>query len=312
MKKNIGAIITLWFLQVLFCNPTTILASTHTLGKKIPHEINVPDKVHIGDPFSIQISSPAKLKTAQVTWLGEKASMSLDKKDQKYHGSLLLGTDVKKTDAGNKSIEIKLANSDCSIIQKRNIHIKSRSFPVQRLQLPPSEVSISDAALQRHKREKKQVNKALHTYSRERFWDCPFVSPVPGKVTSVYGLKRFLNNKPRSPHRGMDFSAKRYRAIQATNTGEVVLTGEHFFAGKSVYIHHGQGVVSMYFHLSRIDAEKGQMLQKGDIVGLCGKTGRVTASHLHFGISILGQLVNPDALLETNCPITTIYDISKN
>jgi len=312
MNQKIVTIITVLLLQVLFCNPTTLPASTHTLDKKIPHEISVPDKVYIGAPFSIQISSPAKLKTAKVTWLGEKASLSLDKQDQKYRGTLLLGTDVKKTDAGNKSIEIKLANSDCSVIQKRNIQIMSRSFPVQRLQLPPSEVNISDAALQRHKNEKKQVNKALQTYSRQRFWDCPFVSPVPGKITSVYGLKRFLNNKPRSPHRGLDFSAERFRAIQATNSGKVVLTGEHFFAGKSVYIHHGQGVVSMYFHLSRIDAEKGQMLQKGDVVGLCGKTGRVTSSHLHFGISILGQLVNPSALLEANCPIDTKQNISKN
>ena len=89
--------------------------------------------------------------------------------------------------------------------------------------------------------------------------------------------------------------------IRAAASGEVVLAGEHYFAGKSVYIDHGQGVVTMYFHMSRLLVEPGEAVAKGDVLGLVGATGRVTGPHLHFGVSVLGDSVAPGPLLDQSC-----------
>jgi len=276
-------------------------ANSSSIKTTFPLHIKIPDKVPIGEPFTVEVTSRINLDAVQITWLGKTVPLPLRKTGQEYMGSLLLGTDVKKQEPGKKALAIRTLHSGTQSSKIVYIGIQSKHFPVQRLELPPSQVSISDSALKRHRREKKRISKALDTYSRNRSWDCPFLSPVPGKITSIYGIKRFLNDKPRSPHRGLDFSADYRRPIQATNKGKVILTGNHLFAGKSVYIHHGQGVVSMYFHLSEIKTKQGQVVKKGQTIGLCGDTGRSTASHLHFGLSVLGKSVNPEPLLGSRC-----------
>ena len=294
--------VCVFFLLTLFILPSgPSLAGSSSVNTPLPLHIEIPGNVPVGEPFPVQVKSRVKLDSVQLTWLGKTISLPLEKKHNEYISSVLLGTDVKKQEPGEKAIVIRVSKSGSESTKIVYIDIKSKSFPVQRLQLPPSQVGLSDSELERYKTEKKSINKALDSYSSKRFWDCPFLSPVPGEITSIYGVKRFLNDKPRSPHRGLDFSAKYRRPVQATNTGKVVLTGKHLFAGNSVYIHHGQGVVSMYFHLSKIEVKQGQKVQKGQTIGLCGKTGRSTASHVHFGLGILGELVNPQSMLESEC-----------
>ncbi len=297
---NLQVSIYLLFMLLILQAPLTF-ANSSTINTPLPLHIELPGKVAMGEPFTVKVKSRINLDKVELTWLGKTVSLPLRKKQQEYTNSILLGTDVKKQEAGRKAIVVKTSNSGLESTKIVYIDITSKSFPVQKLQLPPSEVGISESKLNRHKKEKKRINETLKIYSRDRLWDCPFLSPVPGEITSSYGLKRFLNDKPRSPHRGLDYSAKYREPVRATNKGKVILTGNHLFAGKSVYIHHGQGVVSMYFHLSEIKTRQGQRVQKGQTIGLCGKTGRVTASHLHFSLSILGDLVNPKSLLESKC-----------
>jgi len=111
-----------------------------------------------------------------------------------------------------------------------------------------------------------------------------------------FGHRRVFNDQPRAPHSGADLTAATGTEILASNAGKVVLTGDFFFNGRAVFIDHGMGVLTMYLHLSEITVSTGQMLRKGQVIGLAGATGRVTGPHLHWGARVGGARVDPFSL----------------
>lgn len=265
--------------------------------------IDLPQHVVLGDPFFVRIASPVRFSTVQITWLGNAFSVPLTSDGQTFAVRLLLGTDVKHHAPGRKTLRVRAEKYGIARTQDAVIRVGNRQAPVQRLTVSKGMVTLSRAALARHQREKKAVHTVLHRVSPEKLWTCPFQRPADGGVSSAYGLKRVLNNKPRSPHRGLDIRSGDQAPVVAANAGVVALTGNHFFAGQSVYIDHGQGVISMYFHLSSIAVRRGQRLAKGDLLGRTGSTGRSTGPHLHFGISLHGALVDPVPLMQQEaCP----------
>ncbi len=133
---------------------------------------------------------------------------------------------------------------------------------------------------------------ALNTRSDTRHWNQPLLRPVPGRITSLYGLRRVFNKQPRNPHKGLDFRTAQGDPIAAVEAGTVVLTGDFYYAGKFVVLDHGLGLVSVSMHMSEILAQKGQHVKRGDRIGLVGSTGRVTGPHLHLSMSVLGQSVD--------------------
>ena len=122
--------------------------------------------------------------------------------------------------------------------------------------------------------------------------------PVQGKIVSPFGCRTIINKLERSPHSGVDLKVAQGTSIKATNRGRVVLVADHFFGGLSVVIEHGGAIHSMYFHLSNASVRVGQMVEKGDTIGFTGSSGRATGPHLHFGIRLNGERVNPLGLIE--------------
>lgn len=175
--------------------------------------------------------------------------------------------------------------------------ILAKEFPLQCLTLPESQVTLSKKNLARHRREKKQIDTVLGGLRPEKLWRNRFQAPVPGTLISPFGVRRRINGKPRSSHSGVDLRAKTGEPVHACSDGLVILTGSHFFAGNSVYVDHGMGIVSMYFHLSQISVTPGDHVAAGQIVGLAGSTGRSTGSHLHWGVRVNGCTVNPLSLI---------------
>jgi murein DD-endopeptidase MepM/ murein hydrolase activator NlpD len=147
--------------------------------------------------------------------------------------------------------------------------------------------------MERIGREQKKIRAALAHWSDIDSVGLRFLKPVQGPYSSPFGLRRFFNEQPRKPHSGIDIAAPEGTPIMAPSAGTVIDTGDYFFNGNTVFIDHGQGLVTMFCHLSRIDVEPGQQVSMGEIIGQVGMTGRVTGPHLHWGVSLNDARVDP-------------------
>ncbi len=146
---------------------------------------------------------------------------------------------------------------------------------------------------ERLKRERAQMQSFYRTWRETENPALSFILPVRGRFSAQFGLQRYFNQKPRNPHSGLDIAAPEGTPIVAAAEGVVVGVGDYFFNGKSVFVEHGQGVVTMYCHLSAINVEADQHLKQGEQLGLVGKTGRVTGAHLHWSVSLNNARVDP-------------------
>lgn len=162
----------------------------------------------------------------------------------------------------------------------------------------PRHVEPSPNDLKRIESERKRSDAALGRFMTSTPLTLQLASPVTGARSDSYGSRRYFNGQPRNPHSGMDISAAKGTPIKAPAGGEIVEAGDFFFNGKTVFIDHGHGLVTMYCHLDRIKVKVGDQVASGDVVGAVGATGRVTGPHLHWGVSLNKAMVDPALFLE--------------
>lgn len=175
-------------------------------------------------------------------------------------------------------------------------------YPEQRLTIGNKrQVDPTAEDLERIAGDRREINRAFRSWDREPV-DTAFHLPAIGPRSSAFGLRRFFNEQPRSPHSGVDIAAPDKSNVVAPAAGVVVATGDYFFNGNTVLIHHGQGLVTMYCHLSEIDVQDGERLDAGDLIGKIGQTGRVTGPHLHWSLSLNQVRVNPELFLVEPIP----------
>ena len=208
----------------------------------------------------------------------------------------LLGIDMQDS-PGTHELLVEIKQDSGSRRLSYNVLVLKGTFPVQHLTLPKDMVDLDAAALARVKTEQEQVGSLLATVTPDRRWTTGFIEPVQGSIAGAFGRMRMINGQPRSPHNGEDISAEAGTAVVASNDGVVQLTVDHYFSGKGVYLDHGLGLYSMYFHLSEILVREGERVSRGQIIGKVGATGRVTGPHLHWGIRLNGARVDPYALV---------------
>jgi murein DD-endopeptidase MepM/ murein hydrolase activator NlpD len=183
-----------------------------------------------------------------------------------------------------------------SQVRRETIRVTGKDFPLTRLTVEPGFVELSPENLERSSRESARLGQVFRGITPQIYWNEGFQVPIEGGEGSNFGHRRVFNDQPRNPHSGADISAGEGTPIRSTNRGRVAETGDYFFNGNTVIVDHGQGVFSVYLHLSRIDVEVGQMVEKGEVVGLVGATGRVTGPHLHWGFRIQNARVDPFSL----------------
>jgi murein DD-endopeptidase MepM/ murein hydrolase activator NlpD len=209
----------------------------------------------------------------------------------------LLGIDM-QDDPGTYELAVEVKQGEQAKQLSFNVLVAKEKFAVEHLNLPKEKVDLDEKAVARWKAEQEQVKQALVENSRLRLWRSDFLEPVNGKRTGIFGSVRIMNGKPRNPHNGEDIGAPLGADVAASNDGVVRLTVDHVFSGKGVFIDHGLGFYTMYFHLSEILVKDGDLVTAGQIIGKVGATGRATGPHLHWGVKLNGARVNPYSLLD--------------
>ena len=209
----------------------------------------------------------------------------------------LLGIDM-QDDPGTYELAVEVKQGEQAKQLSFNVLVAKEKFAVEHLTLPKEKVDLDEKAVARWKTEQQVVQQALAENSRLKLWHSNFVEPVTGKRTGIFGSVRIMNGKPRNPHNGEDIGAPMGADVAASNDGVVRLTVDHVFSGKGVFVDHGLGFYTMYFHLSEVLVKDGDLVTAGQIIGKVGATGRATGPHLHWGVKLNGARVNPYSLLD--------------
>ena len=198
------------------------------------------------------------------------------------------------TEPGQFAIDVEQPGHNA---RKISFTVQPKQYRTQQLKVAPGQVNLSPENDERVAREQEKTRAAMAMHSPEAPATLRLQPPVYGPRSSSFGLRRVFNGESRRPHSGMDIAAPSGTPIKAPLAGKIIDTGEYFFNGGNVMIDHGQGLVTMYCHLSRIRVELGQVVKLGDVIGDVGATGRVTGPHLHWGVILNRTSVDPALFL---------------
>lgn len=182
-------------------------------------------------------------------------------------------------------------------LQKKFFRIKDKKYTTQRIEIKDKrKVNPYAEDMDRILKEKKRKQKARKTYDKA-IVDLDFKLPATGIMTGSYGRRRVFNGQARRPHSGMDIAADSGTPVFAPADGTVIERGDFFFSGNVVYIHHGQGLMTLFAHMNSIDVNIGDRVRKGQVIGEVGATGRVTGPHLHWSLGLNETWVDPALFL---------------
>jgi len=286
MKKQ--PILFLFFLFLLLIS--TLAFADNPLRPEI-----LPTSAKQGDVGLLRVTGLKNLKNLEGEFKGIRFSMNPDSAGKAYEALLAVDMDTKP---GKYQVKVQGRDQEGkSLAGASSLEVKKVSFKTQTLSLPSSMVDLDPTTLERVNAESQRVEAVFQRTRKEKLWKGRFLRPVPGEISTPFGLRRVINRQYKSPHSGVDLRAEEGAPILASNAGSVILVDDFFFSGKSVILDHGQGVYSMYFHLSEILVREGEKISKGDVLGQVGSTGRSTGPHLHWGVRVRGAKVDPFSLI---------------
>lgn len=249
-----------------------------------------------GEPVMVTLSSDGTVRSASVSFLGRTVAM------RPAPGSLsafaFLGIDL-AVEPGPVAMIIRIDRTTGETEEiRRDIEIAERDFPFTKLRFRPEYVTPPPELRERIRRESELVAWVMSVVTPEWLGDGPFVMPHHAPTWSNFGQRRINNEVLQSVHSGLDIRAPFGDPIRASNAGRVAMASDLYLAGKTVIIDHGLGVFSSYGHLSELKVKRGEVVEKGQVVGLCGSTGRSTGPHLHWAVKIFDSRVDPEAMLQ--------------
>ena len=177
------------------------------------------------------------------------------------------------------------------------IRVVDKKYLTQHITVAPDQADLPPEQIPRYEQQRAHLRQVLQTFTERNPASLALLRPVEGRSSGNFGLRRIVNGKPRSPHGGLDIVAPEGTPIVATGSGQVLDVGDYLFLGRTVVLDHGQGLLSLYAHLSEIDVTAGEIVGLGQPIGKVGATGRVTGPHLHFSVYLNAASVDPAIFL---------------
>ena len=249
-----------------------------------------------GQGQALEMSFPAEpgLTAVSVRWSGHEVPFV--RSGDRW--LTIVGVDLDSR-PGDHAVDVTFAYEDGHTrVVSEPVMVNAGQYPTTELQVEERYVELSPEDQARADREAAETSAIYDTFTPQRYWSEPFEVPVHGaKDGRNFGHRRVFNGQPRAPHSGADLRAGTGTPIYAANRGRVVLAKDLFFSGNAVYIDHGYGLFTTYLHLSEIDVKVGDVVERGQQLGLAGATGRVTGPHLHWGVRLLDARVDPFSLV---------------
>jgi murein DD-endopeptidase MepM/ murein hydrolase activator NlpD len=253
-----------------------------------------------GSPVLFSAKSPKPLTSLTASWLGKVLSFTFDPKDKTWYA---LGGTALKTKPGVYTLKLAATSKQGTenTVEKR-ISVKAGKYRKIAITVA-KKFTEPDAEQSRKIAEDKSTKQAVFGKSDlDREWSGNFVAPVKAVVSDAFGTQRTFNGHVQSTHQGLDFAAGAGTPVEAVNSGTVLLAGPLYFEGNCVVIDHGQGLQTLYMHMSEFAVKEGEHVSRGQKLGLVGGTGRATGPHLHLGVRWRGEYLDPATLLTLKLP----------
>ena len=284
MKMTMRLLITLLFL----------LTSQSLMAVTLPKAAAVPGGIAIV-PLGIESAS------APIVKFNDKRVMVAPDPEQTNHWLAITGIPL-SAEKGKHQLVVE-TNPAQKLV---SFEVKDKKYKTQHITIKNKrKVNPNEQDLKRIKEEKQEIVDSLAQWSDSDTLNTKFVIPVKGRLSSPFGLRRYFNKQPRKPHSGIDIAAPEGTPIVSPADGVVITTGDYFFNGNTVFIDHGQGLITMYCHMSKIDVKPGDKVKQGQPFGAIGKTGRVTGPHLHWAVSMNDVRVDPGLFFDNLKKVAT-------
>jgi murein DD-endopeptidase MepM/ murein hydrolase activator NlpD len=253
-----------------------------------------------GSPVAFRVSSPERLKSLSGKWLEHDVFFSSDSQGRVWYG--IAGASL-ETRPGNYPLELKGSTTTGKelLLQKRITVGKGKYHSIV-ANVPKQYTEPNADQLQKINQDKALKEHVFARVTPEREWAGDFRPPVKALISDVFGTSRTFNGRVQSVHQGLDYAVGEGTAVAALNSGFVLLAQPLYFEGGCVVLDHGQGLLTLYMHLSKIEVKEGERVTSGQKIGFSGGTGRATGPHLHVAVRWQGVYLNPETLLSLQLP----------
>ena len=259
-----------------------------------------PTRLVNGAPIVFRVAAPTQLDSLRGTWLGHQVVFDFDPGEKTWSG--IAGVSL-ETRAGSYALALQgMTTSGSPISFQTHLTITRTKYRSVAVSVPRQYTEPDPEQLQQISQDKAVKEDRFARVSPKREWSGGFRPPVKARISDVFGTRRTFNGELQSTHQGLDYAVPQGTAVSALNRGSVLLARPLFFEGNCVVIDHGQGLLTLYMHLSEIKAKEGEQVSRGQVIGLSGGTGRATGPHLHIAVRWQGVYLNPTTLLNLRLP----------
>ncbi|MGZ4732003.1 MAG: M23 family metallopeptidase [Terriglobales bacterium] len=259
-----------------------------------------PAQLVNGAPIVFDVAPPVRLTELSAKWLGHQVWFSYDAASKAWYG--IAGVSL-ETRPGTYALDLTGTTSRATHISfSRKILVRAAKYPSIKVTVAKRFTEPSKAQLERIHQDTTVKQDVFQHTNPDREWSGKFLAPVVAPVSDAFGTRRTFNGKVQSMHQGLDYGVPTGTPISAANAGIVLLADPLYFEGNCVVLDHGQGLLTLYLHLSEIKVKQGERIAAGQEIGLSGGTGRATGPHLHFAVRWQGVYLNPATLPTLKLP----------